>query len=310
VNRTLKLYSQKNPDFPKITSHGLRRTFAELKRSHKIHESIINEVAKEMGHSNPNTTKNFYLSDKTTVPDLDHIIKVGVHKHVSDKSKAELQKKAELYFYNFESSDLTYKSRESLLNALKEKNIEFSDDLIFYQKNGKEIKELKPADIEVYYEFKKQTRLGFYAPLKLVQDPVQGWIVKATGFIKRFTLLCEYSGEVVDHEKDEQVIQSDALMEYLSSDGSNFVIFPDKFGNLARFISGVNNKKGKQTQNIKSIKTKIDGGIHILLYTSRNIHPGEILYYDYNEGGLNEIDTSNYIIENNKKTTKKNRKFG
>ncbi len=263
-----------------------------------------------MGHSNPNTTKNFYLSDKTTVPDLDHIIKVGVHKHVSDKSKAELQKKAELYFYNFESSDLTYKSRESLLNALKEKNIEFSDDLIFYQKNGKEIKELKPADIEVYYEFKKQTRLGFYAPLKLVQDPVQGWIVKATGFIKRFTLLCEYSGEVVDHEKDEQVIQSDALMEYLSSDGSNFVIFPDKFGNLARFISGVNNKKGKQTQNIKSIKTKIDGGIHILLYTSRNIHPGEILYYDYNEGGLNEIDTSNYIIENNKKTTKKNRKFG
>jgi integrase len=303
VNRTLKLYAKKNPGFPNITSHGLRRTFAEHRKSDKIYDAVLKEVAKEIGHSNPNTTKNFYLSDKTHVPDLDHIIKVGVHQHVSEKSKSNLLSKADLHFYNFQQSELTCNSKESLLNALKEKNIEFSDDLIFYQ-NGKDIQELKPADVEVYYEFKRQSRLGFYAPVKLVQDPVQGWIVKATGFIKRFTLLCEYSGEVVDESKDSEVIRSEAIMEYLTSDANSLVIFPDKFGNLARFISGVNNQKGKHNQNVKSMKAKIDGGIHILLYTMRNIHPGETLYYDYNQGGLNEKDTSNFVTEKKVKKRK------
>jgi integrase len=308
VNRTLKSYSQKNPDFPKITSHGLRRTFAEHKKSDKIYDAVLKEVAKEIGHSNPNTTKNFYLSDKTHVPDLDHIIKVGVHKHISEKSKSNLQNRADLSFYNFQESELTCNSKDSLFNALKEKNIEFSDDLIFYTGNGEEIQTLKPADVEVFHEFKKQSRQGFYAPVKLVQDPIQGWIVKATGFIKRFTLLCEYSGEVVDPEKDQEVTRSDALMDYLSSESSNLVIFPDKFGNLARFISGVNNETGKHTQNVKSIKVKIDGSLHILLYTTRNIHPGETLYYDYNEGGLNEKDTSNFVTETKKKINNRKNK--
>jgi hypothetical protein len=248
------------------------------------------------------------LSDKTHVPDLDHIIKVGVHKHISEKSKSNLQSRADLSFYNFQESELTCNSKDSLLNALKEKNIEFSDDLIFYTNNGEEIQTLKPADVEVFHEFKKQSRQGFYAPVKLVQDPIQGWIVKATGFIKRFTLLCEYSGEVVDPEKDQEVTRSDALMDYLSSESSNLVIFPDKFGNLARFISGVNNETGKHTQNVKSIKVKIDGSLHILLYTTRNIHPGETLYYDYNEGGLNEKDTSNFVTETKKKINNRKNK--
>jgi hypothetical protein len=94
----------------------------------------------------------------------------------------------------------------------------------------------------------------------------------------------------------------------LSSESSNLVIFPDKFGNLARFISGVNNETGKHTQNVKSIKVKIDGSLHILLYTTRNIHPGETLYYDYNEGGLNEKDTSNFVTETKKKINNRKNK--
>jgi hypothetical protein len=53
---------------------------------------------------------------------------------------------------------------------------------------------------------------------------------------------------------------------------------------------------------------KIDGSLHILLYTTRNIHPGETLYYDYNEGGLNEKDTSNFVTETKKKINNRKNK--
>ena len=57
---------------------------------------------------------------------------------------------------------------------------------------------------------------------------------------------------------------------------------------------GINNDK-MRTGNVKSIKYNIDGGIHVLLYSSRIIHLGETLYYDYNAGRLKEYDTSNFV---------------
>jgi len=192
-----------------------------------------------------------------------------------------------------------------LFAALDSRQIKFSDDLFFFE-HDHEVKKLKEADIEVFREFKKQSRKGLYAPVEVVHDPEQGYKVKAVKFIKRFTLLCEYTGEVVDMEGNENVEKSDALMEFYTTPQSILVIYPDQVGNLARFISGINNEKGKRNQNVKSMKCDIDGSIHIILYTTRNVHPGETLYYNYNEGALDEKETKEFVVE--EKTKKKAQK--
>ncbi len=94
-------------------------------------------------------------------------------------------------------------------------------------------------------------------------------------------------------------------MEYYTTPQSNLVVNPDEQGNIARFISGINNAKGKNNQNVKSMKCSIHGSIHILLYTIRNVHPGELLYYNYKEGALKEYDTSNFVVDPKTKSKKK-----
>jgi hypothetical protein len=46
--------------------------------------------------------------------------------------------------------------------------------------------------------------------------------------------------------------------------------------------------------NCVSQQFNIKGGLHVLIYTSEEILAGETLYYDYNLGGLNEVDTNQY----------------
>ena len=81
------------------------------------------------------------------------------------------------------------------------------------------------------------------------------------------------------------------------SSSSSLVICPEKKGNIARFISGINNTnaKAKKKLNINSARYDIDGKVHVILYASRNIKPGEILYYDYNAGGSQSYPTENFI---------------
>jgi hypothetical protein len=81
------------------------------------------------------------------------------------------------------------------------------------------------------------------------------------------------------------------------SSSTSLVICPDKYGNLARFLSGINNAKEKslKKQNICSIRLNIDGSVHVLLYACKNIKENEVLYYDYNAGGYNNYPTENFI---------------
>ena len=85
-------------------------------------------------------------------------------------------------------------------------------------------------------------------------------------------------------------------MELLSIKRSSLVIYPDKLGNLAKFIAGINNKdpEGRKMQNVSSIKYNIQGSPHILLYANKHIVPGTPLYYNYNSGSRNEFDTRGY----------------
>lgn len=78
---------------------------------------------------------------------------------------------------------------------------------------------------------------------------------------------------------------------------TSLVIIPDKKGNLARFLSGINNtsKKSIAKQNVHSIRFNIDGESRVILYAKKNIKKGDLLYYDYNAGGFGEYPTQDFI---------------
>lgn len=68
--------------------------------------------------------------------------------------------------------------------------------------------------------------------------------VEADGPIKAMTFITEYTGDV-DFARKRNNQDFDSFMTLLtfrdSSDGDGLLICPDKRGNIARFISGINN---------------------------------------------------------------------
>ena len=146
---------------------------------------------------------------------------------------------------NFEISpinnfnDLT---RDSLNQALKKRNMKLTEDLIYFtNENGRdvEVQKMEGEDLIKYKELKENARNGIYPPLELVFSEELGYYVKSKGMIKRNTLLTEYTGEVVDFSV---VGESDSIMELMATKKSSIVIDPDKQGNIAKFISGINNQ--------------------------------------------------------------------
>jgi hypothetical protein len=64
----------------------------------------------------------------------------------------------------------------------------------------------------------------------------------------------------------------------------SLVVCPSNIGNIARFISGVNNyvpEKARAT-NVRSARIQIANEAHVILYASTLIRAGDILRYDYN----------------------------
>lgn len=74
---------------------------------------------------------------------------------------------------------------------------------------------------------------------------------------------------------------------------TTLVIIPITHGNLAKYISGVNNAKEKNT-NVASIRYSVNDRIVVLLYARRRIEKGEILKYNYN-GALDLYPTTDFI---------------
>jgi hypothetical protein len=112
------------------------------------------------------------------------------------------------------------------------------------------------------------------------------------------TLICEYSGDVT-LARNKIFDNNDSIMELIRtpSSSTSLVICPEKSSNIARFISGINNfdKKSTKKQNVSSIRFNINGQAHVLLYASKTIKKNDILYYDYNAGGLDGYPTENFI---------------
>ena len=200
------------------------------------------------------------------------------------------------------------KMKKSIFRALEAKNIKFNDDLIYLDEDCPEsmnnslleqnIKEISKYNKTIYYKFKERSRKGEYAPIKIIDDPIQRFIVKAIDDIPMNTIICEYSGEV-NLLRKKIFDKNDSIMELIRTPSSDtsLVICPEKYGNLARFISGINNYDNnlKKKQNVNSIRLSIDGSVHILLIAKRNIKKGEILYYDYNAGGYDSYPTQDFV---------------
>jgi hypothetical protein len=86
--------------------------------------------------------------------------------------------------------------------------------------------------------------------MKVVYEKEQGFVVKAVERIAAMSLICEYVGEVY-RLRDKLLTKSDSMMTLLktSRSFSTLVIIPDKFGNIARYLSGVNNSNKKLKYN-------------------------------------------------------------
>lgn len=163
---------------------------------------------------------------------------------------------------------------------------------------------MSKGNLRVFSQFKQLSCKGNYAPVQVVYDKIQGYVVQAIEDIGAMTLICEYAGQVYTY-RDQMFTKSDAMMTLLKTSRAqtSLVIIPDRFGNLARYLSGINNYKNERywlmclnifrfrKQNVCSIRFDVDGEARVILYAYRNIKAGELLYYDYNEGGDNAYDT-------------------
>jgi hypothetical protein len=78
------------------------------------------------------------------------------------------------------------------------------------------------------------------------------------------------------------------LIKSISSKKSLDIV-PNKFSNISRFFSGINNadKNAKKLINIQTIRFNYKGRVRIIFYASKNIQAGDLLYFDYNGSPFN-----------------------
>ncbi|KAA8540066.1 hypothetical protein F0562_026758 [Nyssa sinensis] len=196
----------------------------------------------------------------------------------------------------------------SLATALTASGTEFSNVLTYMpvmaprsanhaalERGGMQV--LSKEDTETLNLCKNMMEKGEWPPLMVVFDPREGFTVEADRFIKDLTIITEYVGDV-DYLKNRENDDGDSMMTLISAadPSKSLVICPDKHGNIARFINGINNHTwdGKKKQNVKCVRYDVDGECRVLLIANRDIPKGERLYYDYN-GYEHEYPTQHFV---------------
>jgi len=186
---------------------------------------------------------------------------------------------------------------------------EWSNDLVYRGKASRrmndatldEVGSMSQVNTSTYKMFKENMEKGMLPPLSVDYDPDQGFVVKATQDISDKTLLLEYTGAVT-RIKDSGKSNSDSLMILLQTDSpkTSLIIDPSAIGNMARFLSGVNNNsvESRKRINVRTRRFQVDGECRVVLFSNRKIHKGERLSYDYNAGIINsnmgEAQTRNH----------------
>ncbi|KQK11697.1 hypothetical protein BRADI_2g61717v3 [Brachypodium distachyon] len=184
----------------------------------------------------------------------------------------------------------------SAATALTSSKMEFSNELTYVRSMAPKSSNqagLEEGGMQVLSKEDKETielcramqKSGQCPPLLVVFDSHEGFTVQADADIKDMTFIAEYTGDV-DYFENRVNDDCDSIMTLLwtTDPSKRLVICPDKRGNIARFINGINNHTpdGKKKLNIKCVRYNIDGESHVLLVACRDIACGERLYYDYN----------------------------
>ncbi|XP_057979890.1 probable Histone-lysine N-methyltransferase ATXR5 isoform X3 [Malania oleifera] len=200
------------------------------------------------------------------------------------------------------------KQMGSLATALTALKMEFSDGLTYmlvmapksanqakFENGGMQV--LSREDAETVEYCKAMCKRGDCPPLAVVFDSCEGYTVEADGHIKDMTFITEYTGDV-DYIKNREHDDCDSMMTLLlaTDPSKSLVICPDKRGNIARFINGINNHtpEGRKKQNLKCVRYNVDGECRVFLVATRDIAEGERLYYDYN-GYEHEYPTHHFV---------------
>lgn len=170
--------------------------------------------------------------------------------------------------------------KNQICDFLSKKGIEFNDDLVYdssctQNDNDSQIDSYVLAFdqnmIKIYENFKNNSRNGLYGNFKIIYDK-NIIIIKALSFIKKGTIICEYSGDVT-----RDIVQDNNYVELLKSPihGASLVIFPKHHGNFGIIIQIA--KKNSSNKNLKMIKVSINGLNHILFIAKNNINKLESL---------------------------------
>ncbi|KAL2347264.1 hypothetical protein Fmac_001264 [Flemingia macrophylla] len=166
-----------------------------------------------------------------------------------------LQKKKRRFLPYVPSQDPDQRMKQmcSLATALRALNIEFSDHLTYLpgmaprsanlailEDGG--MQTLTKEDMETVEHCTAMAKRGEFPPFMVVYDSHQGYTVEADDTIKDMTFIGEYTGDV-DYLSKRERDDCDSMMTLLvaAKNCDSLVICADKRGNIARFISGINN---------------------------------------------------------------------
>uniref|UniRef100_A0A7S1BED1 Uncharacterized protein n=1 Tax=Corethron hystrix TaxID=216773 RepID=A0A7S1BED1_9STRA len=192
--------------------------------------------------------------------------------------------------------DLYIESLTSFVAAMKYCGMtSYSDDLVYREgtpesMNSSALDAVQPMsrrNLRIFFDFKENVRLGAFPPLVVAHDASIGFTVRALAPIEKHALVMEYAGEVTTVEKSPET-DSDSLMMLLDTgdDRTSLMIDPTRTGNMARFLSGVNNRNWNSFRkvNVRTRRFPVDGKCRVALFAAKKIVPGEVLLYDYNAG--------------------------
>ncbi|XP_057868681.1 probable Histone-lysine N-methyltransferase ATXR5 isoform X2 [Cryptomeria japonica] len=199
---------------------------------------------------------------QTKIIDFFHIQKPGLVASSNDfqkpkkrGSKLVVTKKRRrlLPFVPTQDLDRRLKQMASLATALTSARVQFSDELTYMcgmaprssnraalEKGGMQV--MSKEDKAALDICKTMTSRGECPPLLVVYDSKEGFTVEADSNIKDLTIITEYTGDV-DYLCKRENDDGDCMMTLLMTGhrSKNLVICPDKRGNIARFINGINN---------------------------------------------------------------------
>ncbi|XP_007039114.2 PREDICTED: histone-lysine N-methyltransferase ATXR6 [Theobroma cacao] len=239
----------------------------------------------------------------------ERLSQTNIKKRKRASGLAMSKKKRKLLSFNpTEDPQRRLEQMASLATALESSGTEYSNELTYrpgmaprsansaaLEKGGMQV--LPKEDIETLNLCKRMMEEGEYPPLLVVFDPVEGFTVQADRCIKDLTIITEYVGDV-DYLNNREHDDGDSMMTLLhaSNPSKSLVICPDKRGNIARFVNGINNfsPDGKKKQNVKCVRYDVNGECRVLLIANRDIRKGEKLYYDYN-GYEHEYPTEHFV---------------